>query len=191
MTSIPEEQKLIGLARQLDQLAGELGMLAAAQRLMLATAESCTGGGIARALTETAGSSDWFDRAFVTYSNNAKVQMLNVPEHLISQHGAVSEPVARAMAAGALANSDARLSVAVTGVAGPGGGSAEKPVGTVWFGWGRQTPDGTVLLASERVVFEGGRSEVRLRTGLHGLARLFNTLADHPRQAGLVLDWQG
>ena len=100
---------------------------------MLATAESCTGGLIAGACTDLAGSSDWFERGFVTYSNDAKQEMLGVDAALIRMHGAVSEPVALAMVAGALARSRAQLAVAVTGIAGPGGGSAEKPVGTVWI----------------------------------------------------------
>ncbi len=100
----------------------------------LATAESCTGGLIAACLTEIAGSSDFVDRCFVTYSNASKTDLLGVPAALIEQHGAVSDPVARAMAAGALARSAADIAVAVTGIAGPGGGSADKPVGLVWFG---------------------------------------------------------
>ena len=101
---------------------------------MIATAESCTGGLIAAALTAVSGSSDVMDRGFVTYSNAAKTAMLGVPAALIAAHGAVSEPVAAAMADGALIRSDAHVAVSVTGVAGPGGGSVEKPVGTVWFG---------------------------------------------------------
>jgi nicotinamide-nucleotide amidase len=102
---------------------------------MVVTAESCTGGGIAAALTALAGSSAWFDRGFVTYSNAAKEQMLRVPAQLIIDHGAVSEAVVLAMATGALDACTAHLAIAVTGVAGPGGGSAHKPVGTVWLGW--------------------------------------------------------
>lgn len=102
---------------------------------MLASAESCTGGLIAAACTELAGSSLWFERGWVSYSNAAKTELLGVPPDLIATHGAVSEPVARAMAEGALAHSGAQVSVAVTGVAGPGGGSADKPVGTVWLAW--------------------------------------------------------
>lgn len=105
------------------------------RRLCLVTAESCTGGGVAQACTDLAGSSDWFVGGFVTYSNAAKARMIGVPETLIVKHGAVSEPVVRAMAEGALAHSEGDVSVAITGVAGPGGGSAAKPVGTVWFGW--------------------------------------------------------
>ena len=136
--------------------------------LMVATAESCTGGLIAGALTEIAGSSDVVDRGFVTYSNEAKTEMLGVPAGLIEAHGAVSEPVARAMAEGALARSRAGVTVSVTGVAGPGGGSADKPVGTVWFGASRRGA-GTV---SERKVFSGDRSAVREATVRYALELL-------------------
>jgi nicotinamide-nucleotide amidase len=105
------------------------------KRWLLATAESCTGGMISAACTDLAGSSAWFERGFVTYSNEAKTELLGVDAALIKQHGAVSEEVARAMASGAVARSRAQVSVAVTGVAGPTGGSAAKPVGTVWFGF--------------------------------------------------------
>ena len=137
----------------------------------LCTAESCTGGLIAGACTDLAGSSDWFDRGFVTYSNAAKVEMLSVPLHLIDQHGAVSEPVARAMAEGALAHSKAQVSVAVTGVAGPSGGSADKPVGTVWFAW---CLNGKT--SSERQHFDGDRAAVRGATVLHALSGLMARL---------------
>lgn len=138
---------------------------------MLVTAESCTGGLIAAACTDLAGSSLWFERGFVTYSNAAKTELLGVPAELIEQHGAVSEPVARAMAAGALAHAHAQVAVAVTGVAGPGGGSVDKPVGTVWLGWA--TPTG---LFSECQHFAGDRGAVRAATVRHALARLL-TLA--------------
>jgi nicotinamide-nucleotide amidase len=137
---------------------------------MLATAESCTGGLIAAACTDVAGSSAWFERGFVTYSNAAKSEMLGVDPGLIDRHGAVSEAVVRAMAQGALAHSRAQLAVAVTGVAGPTGGSADKPVGTVWFGWA--TPAG---LHSEVRHFAGDRAAVRaatVRHALEGLLRL-------------------
>ena len=142
--------------------AEAIALLAAlrAAGLMAATAESCTGGLIAGALTEIAGSSDVVDRGFVTYSNEAKTEMLGVPAALIVAHGAVSEEVARAMAEGALARSRAGVTVAVTGVAGPGGGSAEKPVGTVWFGAARRGGE----TVSERRVFPGDRSAVREAT---------------------------
>lgn len=127
---------------------------------MMTTAESCTGGLIAGACTELAGSSLWFDRGVVTYSNEAKVDLLGVPAELIAQHGAVSEPVAMAMAQGALAKSKAQIAVAVTGVAGPGGGSPDKPVGTVWLAWACH--DG--LVQAEHHVFGGDRAAVRSAT---------------------------
>jgi len=127
---------------------------------MMTTAESCTGGLIAGACTELAGSSLWFDRGVVTYSNEAKVDLLGVPAELIAQHGAVSEPVAMAMAQGALARSKAQIAVAVTGVAGPGGGAPDKPVGTVWLAWACH--DG--LVQAERHVFGGDRAAVRSAT---------------------------
>jgi nicotinamide-nucleotide amidase len=150
-----------------EQLANALK----ARGLMMATAESCTGGLIAGACTDVSGSSDWFERGFVTYSNAAKHGMLGVPALLIEQHGAVSEPVARAMASGALAHSPAQLAVAVTGVAGPTGGSAEKPVGTVWFGWA--TPQGVF---TEHQRFDGDRAAVRQATVRHALAGLLQRL---------------
>jgi nicotinamide-nucleotide amidase len=138
---------------------------------MLATAESCTGGLIAGACTELAGSSAWFERGFVTYSNAAKTELLGVDAALIEAHGAVSEPVARAMAAGAIAHSAARAAVAVTGVAGPTGGSREKPVGTVWFGW---SIDGQIR--TERRRFDGDRAAVRAATVHHALQTLVHLL---------------
>ncbi|MGP1629137.1 MAG: CinA family protein [Giesbergeria sp.] len=139
---------------------------------MLATAESCTGGLIAAACTELAGSSQWFERGFVSYSNTSKSELLGVPATLIELHGAVSEPVARAMAEGALAHSHAQVSVAVTGVAGPTGGSTAKPVGTVWFAWcvGGATHSSTQC-------FGGDRAAVRSATVQHALAQLRAFLA--------------
>jgi nicotinamide-nucleotide amidase len=134
---------------------------------MLATAESCTGGMIAAACTDLSGSSQWFERGFVTYSNAAKVEQLGVDPTVIAQHGAVSELVARAMAFGAVRHSQAQVSVAVTGVAGPTGGSPDKPVGTVWFGFqveGR--------LVSELRHFDGDRAAVRRQTVEHALRTL-------------------
>ena len=136
--------------------------------LMIATAESCTGGLIAGAITEIAGSSAVFDRGFVTYSNEAKAEMLGVPPELIAEHGAVSEPVARAMAEGALARSKADVAVSVTGIAGPGGGSVEKPVGLVWFGLAARDQSA----ASEYHVFSGDRAAVRQATVLHAMKLL-------------------
>jgi len=119
-------------------LAAELGTALEARQWRCATAESCTGGLVAGAITAIAGSSAWFERGFVTYSNEAKAELLGVPPGLIDVHGAVSMPVARAMAEGALAHSPADLAVAITGVAGPGGGTADKPVGMVCLAWARR-----------------------------------------------------
>ena len=153
------------------ELVETLAVALKARGLMLATAESCTGGLIAAACTEISGSSDWFERGFVTYSNAAKTELLDVPAALIDKHGAVSEPVARAMAAGALLHSHAQLSVAVTGVAGPTGGSADKPVGTVWLAWA--TPAG---VTAECCHFSGDRAVVRRATVERALAGLLDRL---------------
>jgi nicotinamide-nucleotide amidase len=142
---------------------------------MLVTAESCTGGLIAAACTSLAGSSDWFERGFVTYSNDAKHEQLGVDDALITEHGAVSEPVARAMAFGAIRHSKAQVSIAVTGVAGPTGGSAAKPVGTVWFGF---SVNGA--LHSEVQCFAGDRAAVRERTVRHALQRVLALLEADP-----------
>ncbi len=150
----------------------QLAALLRAQNRKLATAESCTGGLIAAACTDLAGSSDWFERGFVTYSNAAKTAMLGVDAQRIADHGAVSEAVVRAMAQGALQQSLAQVSVAVTGVAGPAGGSPDKPVGTVWFAW--SLPSGTTCEVQH---FGGDRATVRAATVLHALQRL-NTLLE-------------
>ena len=137
-------------------------------RLKLATAESCTGGMIAAACTAVAGSSDWFERGFVTYSNEAKTEALGVGARLIATHGAVSDPVAQAMAEGALAHSHAQLAVAVTGIAGPGGGTPGKPVGTVWLALARS--GGTAQ--AELLRLSGDRTSIREQTVRHALQRL-------------------
>ncbi len=151
-----------------DHLAAAARLLDACRRrgALLATAESCTGGLIAAALTAIAGSSDVVDRGFVTYSNAAKTEMLGVPAALIEAEGAVSEPVARAMAEGALARSAATIAVAVTGVAGPGGGSPAKPVGLVCFGLAQRGAP----VAAERRIFPGDRSAIRAATVAHAFA---------------------
>jgi nicotinamide-nucleotide amidase len=120
----------------MNDIAAQLGVALKAQGLMLATAESCTGGGVAQAITEVAGSSVWFERGFVTYSNLSKQQMLNVSAATLALHGAVSEAVVREMVDGALAHSAAQVALAVSGIAGPDGATLDKPVGTVWFAWG-------------------------------------------------------
>ena len=141
----------------LQALSAELGSLLAARRWRVTAAESCTGGLVAGAITATAGSSAWFDQSFVTYSNAAKSRELDVPDALLAAHGAVSEPVARAMASASLGRAGADLSVAVTGIAGPGGGSPEKPVGTVCFAWALRD----TLVASTTQRFDGDRAAIR------------------------------
>lgn len=159
----------------MDMLAAQVGELLKAHGLMLATAESCTGGGVAYAITEVAGSSSWFERGFVTYSNLAKRQMLGVSAATIERQGAVSEAVVREMVAGALANSMAQVALAVSGIAGPDGGTADKPVGTVWFAWGIK--QGETYVYAQRHQIIGNRSEVRassVRIALQGVADLLN-----------------
>ena len=159
-------------ARTLCGLAADLML---EKGLFLATAESCTGGMIAAACTDLAGSSAWFERGFVSYSNAAKTELLGVDATLIAQHGAVSEPVARAMAFGAIRHSHAQVSVAVTGVAGPAGGSLDKPVGTVWFAW---SVSGS--LHSEMRRFDGDRASVRQATVHHAIGKLLILLGQNP-----------
>lgn len=138
----------------------------------MATAESCTGGMISARCTDLAGSSAWFERGFVTYSNEAKVELLGVDHALIAQHGAVSEEVARAMAQGAVQHAHVQVAVAVTGVAGPTGGSESKPVGTVWFAWCVNH-----ALESENMVFSGDRAAVREAATLHALQGVLKRMA--------------
>ncbi len=169
VVQMPEE--LLNKELSTQALCGLVAGLLCKNQWMLATAESCTGGLIAAACTDLAGSSSWFERGFVTYSNAAKTELLGVETSLITEFGAVSEPVARAMAGGALAHSHAQVAVAVTGVAGPGGGSPDKPVGTVWFGWA--TPAG---LTSDVQHFDGDRAAVRAATVRHALRRLLQLI---------------
>jgi nicotinamide-nucleotide amidase len=155
-----------------DVLVARLADALRARGERLATAESCTGGLIAAACTDLAGSSDWFERGLVSYSNESKTELLGVDAALIGAHGAVSEPVARAMAAGALVHSKADWAVAVTGIAGPGGGSAEKPVGLVWLAWCRRGGEPE----AERQVFPGDRAAVRAATVVRALEGLVERL---------------
>jgi nicotinamide-nucleotide amidase len=154
----------------------EAAVLTLANRLRargwrMAAAESCTGGLIAAACTSVAGSSDWFERGYVTYSNEAKTDLLGVPAALIAAHGAVSDEVARAMVQGALARAPVQLAVAVTGIAGPGGAVQGKPVGTVWLAWG--TAAGVM---AERLQLDGDRGAVRAGT-VHAALRRLNEVA--------------
>ena len=164
-----------------DLVQAEVAILADALRARawrIATAESCTGGRIAGHCTDLAGSSDWFERGFVSYSNASKTELLGVDAALIEAQGAVSEPVARAMAEGALRQSRADLVVAVTGVAGPGGGSAAKPVGTVWLAWAWRGADGQVSTLAQHQRFDGDRAAVRLATVACALQGLIDRLAE-------------
>jgi len=156
----------------LETLCEALAQALTAKHLCMATAESCTGGLIAASCTQLSGSSVWFERGFVTYSNAAKTEMLGVPSSLIETHGAVSEEVAKAMAMGALAHSKAHFSVAVTGIAGPSGGSVAKPVGTVWLAWGWRDSLAAIQCEAMLQQFKGSRSEVRYATADLALAHL-------------------
>jgi nicotinamide-nucleotide amidase len=161
----------------MDILAAQVGGFLKAHGLMLTTAESCTGGGVAQAVTEISGSSAWFERGFVTYANEAKQEMLGVPLDTLLQHGAVSEAVVREMVAGALRNSHAQVALAVSGIAGPSGGTPEKPVGTIWFAWG--VKDRTCI--ARRHHLAGNRSEIRaqsVRIALQGVVELLNQLTE-------------
>ena len=160
-SDLTEEQLLIQVSEQLLE-----------QKRCLATAESCTGGLIAAAATSQAGSSSWFERGYVTYSNHAKIELLGVDAALIEQFGAVSEACAKAMAEGCLAHSHAGYALSVTGIAGPGGGMPGKPVGTVCFGWTGTGRDTKV----ETCHFEGDRAEVRRRSVLQALTGLLQYL---------------
>lgn len=165
---------------ELNALAADVGKTLERAHLMLATAESCTGGWVARVLTTVPGSSNWFERGFVTYSNAAKSEMLGVSAETLTRYGAVSEPVVREMAAGALARSSAQVSVAITGVAGPTGGTADKPVGTVWFAWARGGRD----TRAARYRLDGDREAVRRQSvaiALRGLLEMNSGETAHGR----------
>jgi nicotinamide-nucleotide amidase len=141
----------------MNVLSAQVGALLKAHGLTLATAESCTGGGVAQLITDVAGSSAWFERGFVTYSNLTKQQMLDVSPATLTQYGAVSEATVREMVRGALVHSNAHAALAVSGIAGPDGGSAEKPVGTVWFAWGYKQGACTARVHH----LHGNRAEIR------------------------------
>ncbi len=161
--------------KEIIELSERLGKVLKQKGLTIATAESCTGGGIAQAITEIAGSSAWFDRGFVTYSNQAKVDMLQVKQSTLEQYGAVSEQVAKQMVAGALFNSHADLAVSVTGIAGPNGGTESKPVGTVYIAWGVAQ-----LLDYRHYNFLGSRESVRQQTVLAALSNCLKVCQKEP-----------
>jgi len=148
----------------LEHLAGEVVSRLSDASLSLVTAESCTGGWVAKLITDIPGSSPVIERGFVTYSNTSKQDLLSVPGSIITEHGAVSESCVKAMVAGALRNSQATLGLAITGIAGPGGGSAEKPVGTVWLSWA-----GPGWLKVEQHQFDGNRDAVRRQAARRAL----------------------
>jgi nicotinamide-nucleotide amidase len=164
--------------RDLEELALKLGRALHARRLRLAAAESCTGGWIAKVVTDVAGSSQWFDGGVVAYSNAAKMALLGVASDVLKVHGAVSEETVRAMAEGARSRFAADLAVAVSGVAGPGGGSADKPVGTVHFAWA--APGG---VTAARRIFAGTRESVRRETVALALERLVEIVTEDERRA--------
>lgn len=157
--------------KALYELAVKIGKKLKEKKQRLVAAESCTGGWIAKCCTDVPGSSEWFDRGFVTYSNQAKQEMFGVSEALLVDKGAVSEAVVKAMADGAIAQSNAHWAVSVSGIAGPGGGSDEKPVGTVWVAW-----KGPGKAYEEKLIFDGDREAVRRQTVAHVLTELSNLL---------------
>jgi len=163
----------------MDDLAAQAGTLLKSHGLMLATAESCTGGGVSQAITEVAGSSAWFERGFVTYSNLSKQQMLGVSESTLIQHGAVSERTVREMVEGALKHSNAQVALAVSGIAGPDGGTPDKPVGTVWFAWGLKDAE----THAQRYQLGGNRAEVRVQSVQIALQGVVNLLKEITKTA--------
>jgi nicotinamide-nucleotide amidase len=161
---------------ELLQLARELGGALLARNWMLATAESCTGGWVGQLLTAIPGSSAWYERGFITYANVAKQEMLGVPADILETHGAVSEQTASAMAAGALAHSHAQAALAISGVAGPGGGTPQKPVGLVCYGWA--LADGTQMSSTCRL--DGDREEIRSRAVAAAMRGLIELMGNNP-----------
>lgn len=159
----------------ITSLTQQLAQILLAKGFKIAVAESCTGGLLAAHLTSLAGSSDWFERGFVTYSNQAKEESISVPKELIERYGAVSEEVAKAMAEGVLKNSLAQVSVAITGIAGPGGGSANKPVGMVCFAWGMRTND-LIQTRSQTKRFSGDRESIREQACVYAIESLLTQL---------------
>ena len=159
----------------ITSLTQQLAQILLAKGFKIALAESCTGGLLAAQLTSLAGSSDWFERGFVTYSNQAKKESIGVPKELIEQYGAVSEEVARAMAEGVLNHSLAHVSAAITGIAGPGGGSANKPVGMVCFAWGMQVDD-QIQTRSQTKQFSGDRQSIREQACVYAIESLLEQL---------------
>ena len=161
----------------IEQGVGELANLLLERGLVISTAESCTGGLIAAAITDRAGSSEWFDRGFVTYSNEAKGELLGVSPHVFEEHGAVSEACVRAMAEGALQRAGADVALSVSGIAGPGGATPGKPVGTVWIGWAVHR-SGTQRVDAQLFQFAGDRRSVRELAVLEALRGTISRIHD-------------
>ena len=159
----------------ITSLTQQLAQTLLAKGFKIALAESCTGGLLAAQLTSLAGSSDWFERGFITYSNQAKEESIGVPKEVIEQYGAVSEEVAKAMAEGVLNHSLAQISAAITGIAGPGGGSANKPVGMVCFAWGIQVDD-QIQTRSQTKQFSGDRQSIREQACVYAIESLLEQL---------------
>ncbi len=163
----------------MESLAAQVGNALKAQGMMLVTAESCTGGGVAQAITEIAGSSAWFERGFVTYSNTSKVEMLGVRQATLDKHGAVSEATVREMVEGGLTHSHGHIALSITGIAGPDGGTHDKPVGTVWFAWGIK--HGTSIARVHHL--QGTRAEIRAQAVTIALQGILEILASHTQLA--------
>lgn len=161
-----------------NALIQKVGDAAMAKKQTLATAESCTGGLVAASCTSVSGSSDWFDCGFVTYTLDAKKALLGVPESLLGTYGAVSEPVASSMARGALLRCNADMAVSITGIAGPGGGEVDRPVGTVWFGWARREQGKPVIVQTSAFDLEGDRTQIREQAVTVALEGFLSMLTD-------------
>ena len=165
------------VSRDIENMAIQIGSALKSHSLVLATAESCTGGAVASAITDIAGSSEWFERGFITYSNEAKREMLGVAQDTLTRYGAVSEVVVREMVAGALHHSHAQVALAVSGIAGPAGGMPDKPVGTVWFAWGIKGGQCVAHLHH----LSGNRAEIRMqsvRIAFQGVLELLNQVTE-------------
>ncbi|MCW9031339.1 MAG: nicotinamide-nucleotide amidase [Gammaproteobacteria bacterium] len=163
--------------KSLTTVVEQLAELFTQTKQQLTVAESCTGGWVAKVLTDLAGSSVWFERGFVTYSNRSKHEMLGVAESTLKTYGAVSQETVEEMALGALQNSHANFSVSISGIAGPGGGSADKPVGLVWFAWAHKTEIDEQVIASEQKNFNGDRDAIRQQAVVYALSELLNLIS--------------
>ncbi|WHI48148.1 CinA family protein [Microbulbifer sp. TRSA001] len=166
--------------REITELARELGGELEKRDWRVTSAESCTGGAIAAAITSIAGASNWFDGSIVSYANRIKNGVLGVDSDDLKRFGAVSEPVARQMACGVLAMMDANLAVAVSGIAGPDGGTAEKPVGTVWIAWAHAEGQEPVQIDAKCFLFSGNRAEVQSQTVVEALKGMLRIVREHP-----------